>query len=199
MGKLKGFWVGALIAGASAAPAFAQQQATGPFGPGTTICGSDVAPPVSQPPAGSSAVVYLLGPCWEAQGNQTVIEPATYLYYIHLRPSSPTTGVWIPYNENAEKQILQDFHDLWGTGFLDNLWIESQDYRFANGVIGKVLTYHMEERQRVKIVDYTGSKQLELTKIDEKLKDANLTIRLDTFIDAGLVRKVAGVVRDMMK
>ena len=57
----------------------------------------------------------------------------------------------------------------------------------------------MEERQRVKIVDYVGSKKLETTKIDEKLKEANAQIRLDTFIDPGLVRKVEGIVRDMLR
>ena len=57
----------------------------------------------------------------------------------------------------------------------------------------------MEERQRVKIVDYVGSKKIETSKIEEKLKDANAEVRLDTFIDPGLVRKVEGIVRDMMK
>src|SRR5207249_2956389 len=60
-------------------------------------------------------------------------------------------------------------------------------------------TYNMEERQRVKIVDYVGSKKLETSKIDEKLKEANAQIRLDTFIDPGLVRKVSGIVRDMLR
>ena len=57
----------------------------------------------------------------------------------------------------------------------------------------------MEERQRVKIVDYVGSKKVETSKIDEKLKEDNAQIRLDTFIDPGLIRKVEGIVRDMMK
>ncbi len=43
----------------------------------------------------------------------------------------------------------------------------------------------MEERQRVKIVDYAGSKKIEPSKIDEKLKEQNAQIRLDTFIDPG--------------
>ena len=55
----------------------------------------------------------------------------------------------------------------------------------------------MEERQRVKIVDYVGSKKVEQSKIDEELKKKDLRIALDSFIDQGLIRKVAGVVRDM--
>src|SRR4029077_8576998 len=81
----------------------------------------------------------------------------------------------------------------------DNLFIDVTDYKFPNGTIGKIVTYHMEERQRVKIVDYVGSKKIETAKIDEKLKDANAQIRLDTFIDPGLVRKVQGVVQDMLR
>ncbi len=37
----------------------------------------------------------------------------------------------------------------------------SSDYVFSNGVVGKLITYDMEERQRVKIVDFVGSKKLE--------------------------------------
>src|SRR5205814_3152851 len=100
---------------------------------------------------------------------------------------------------SSEKTIEDDFHRLWNTNFLDNLFVESNDYKFPNGTVGKVIVYNMEERQRVKIVDYVGSKKIETSKIDEKLKDANAQIRLDTFIDPGLVRKVEGIVRDMMK
>ena len=47
----------------------------------------------------------------------------------------------------------------------------------------------MEERQRVKNVDYVGSKKVERAKIEEKLKELNTGIRLDTFIDPALIRK----------
>ena len=95
--------------------------------------------------------------------------------------------------------MLDDFRRLWNTNFLDDLSIDVQDYTFANGVIGKVVTYNLEERQRVKIVDFTGSKKIDTSKIDETLRTANASIRLDTFIDPGLIRKVEGILRDMMK
>ena len=50
--------------------------------------------------------------------------------------------------------MRDDFTRLWNTNFLDNLSIETLDYTFSNGVIGKIVIYNMEERQRVKIVDY---------------------------------------------
>src|SRR5207237_4220624 len=125
----------------------------------------------------------------------------TYLYYIQLKDklSKPSQNVWVAYDDAIEKIILDDFKRLMATNFLDNLWIDVRDYTFSNGVVGKIVTYNMEERQRVKIVDYVGSKKIETTKIDEKLKEANAIIRLDTFIDPGLVRKVEGIVRDMLK
>ena len=176
-----------------AAPAAAQAPL-----PTVTVCGVQ-ARPSAQPPAGSQPVVLFIAPCFEAQGNQSVIEPQTYLYYIQLKQSRPSEGVWIPYDDGSEKLIEDDFHRLWNTKFLDNLWIDVSDYKFPNGTVGKIVTYNLEERQRVKIVDYVGSKKVEVSKINERLKDANAEVRLDTFIDPGLVRKVAGVVRDMMK
>ena len=50
----------------------------------------------------------------------------------------------------------------------------------------------------IKIVDYTGSKQIESTKIDEKLKEENVSIRLDSFVDDALIRRVEGIVKRMM-
>ncbi len=192
-----------VLAGAlllSSAAAFAQQPAA-PAAPagGQTICGQPVPAPLALPPAGSGPVVYLIAPCFEAQENQALVDLQTYLYYIQTKRSQPSQGIWIPYDESAENSIREDFKRLWATNFLDNLSISVDDYTFSNGVVGKLLTYQMEERQRVKIVDYTGSKKLETSKIDEKLKEANAQIRLDTFIDPALIRKIEGVIRDMMK
>jgi outer membrane protein insertion porin family len=185
----------------SALPALAQQASPAAPAPAApiTVCGQPVGAPPSEPPAGSTPVIYLIAPCWEAQGNQTLVEAATYLYYIQTRPSRPSENAWVPFDEAAEKTIHEDFLRLWNTGFLDNLSVNSRDYTFSNGVVGKIITYDMEERQRVKIVDYKGSKQIEESKIDEKLKELKMEIRTDSFIDAGLIRNVAGVVQSFMK
>src|SRR5262245_59432540 len=184
----------------AAAPPAAAAAAAGQLElPPIPFCGQQAAAPRAQPPAGSPPVVLAFGPCFEGQGGTSVIEPQTYLYYIELKQSRPSEGVWVPYDDKSEKTIEEDFHRLWNTNFLDNLFVEANDYKFPNGTVGKVVTYNMEERQRVKIVDYVGSKAVETSKIDEKLKDANAQIRLDTFIDPGLVRKVSGIVRDMLR
>jgi outer membrane protein insertion porin family len=191
----------ALASGASAAAAQSAPQAAAQRQaielPTATVCGQQ-ARPAAQPPANTGPVVLFIAPCFEAQGNASVVELQTYLFYIQLKASRPSEGVWLPYDGTAEKAIEDDFHRLWNTNFLDNLWIDVSDYKFPNGSIGKIVTYNMEERQRVKIVDYVGSKAVETSKIDEKLKEANAQIRLDTFIDPGLVRKVQGIVADML-
>ncbi|HUR34206.1 MAG TPA: outer membrane protein assembly factor BamA [Vicinamibacterales bacterium] len=187
----------------STATARAQQPAAAPPAQvepgGATICGQQVPPPRALPPAGSGPVVYLIAPCFEAQGNVSLVDYSTYLYYIQTKASQPSQNIWVPYNDDTETSIRDDFKRLWGTNFLDNLSIDVEDYTFANGVIGKLITYDMEERQRVKIVDFVGSKKLETSKIDEKLKENNAQIRLDTFIDPALIRKIEGIIRDMMK
>ena len=55
----------------------------------------------------------------------------------------------------------------------------------------------MEERQRIKIVDYVGSNKVDQGKIEEELKKRGIRLNLDSFIDPGLVRRVAGIVREI--
>ena len=130
--------------------------------------------------------------------NESIIEAQTYLYYIQTPLSLPTQGTWVPYNEQTEQSLLADFKRLWATSFLDNLWIETLDVTFPNGVTGKHVIYHMEERPRVKIVDYTGSTKVERTKVDEKMKELGIQLRLDSFLDQSVVKRVQGIVRDLM-
>jgi outer membrane protein insertion porin family len=165
----------------------------------STICDLPIPAPSQLPPAGSPPVVYVMMPCFEKQGGASVIDPNTYIFYMEMRNhvSRPSENRWIPYTEQVEQVALADFRRLWATNFLDDLLINVRDVRFSNGVIGKVIVYDMEERQRVKIVDYVGSQQVDTSKIDEKLKEVGVTIRLDSFIDPGIIRRVAGVVRDL--
>jgi len=162
------------------------------------LCGQPVPTPARMPPAGSPPVILTIAPCFEKQGNISAVEPATYLYYIATRPSVPSQNQWVPYDAAAEDRLRSDFRSLWATNFLDDLSIEVTDYTFSNGVVGKLIKYDIEERQRIKIVDYTGSKQLESTKIDEKLKEESVTIRLDSFVDDALIRRVKGIVKGML-
>ena len=109
------------------------------------------------------------------------------LHQDHTERGRRATSGW-PYNEDA---IAHDFDSLWDTGFLDNLWVEVIDEPFSNGVMGEHVIFHMEERSRVKAVDYAAARtQGRDSKIEDTLRDKGIAIRLDTFVDQATIRKV---------
>ena len=188
----------------SVVSAYAQTPAAAPSAQGipalpTTICDLPVPAPATLPPDGSEPVFYQLMLCFQKQGGAPVVEANTYLYYIELknRVSSARDKRWVPYDEAVEQTAREDFKRLWATNFLDDLSIEVHDVRFQNGVIGKVVVYNMEERQRVRIVDYAGNEKVDQNKIEDRLKEKGITIRADTFLDPGTLRGVAGAVREL--
>ena len=186
------------------APAEQQKQTPAPSAPQpgvlplpAVVCGQQVPSPASPPPAGSGPIFYGYMLCFEKQGGSPVIDANTYVYYIQARPSNSRENRWTPYDEALEETLVGDFRRLWATNFLDDLAVDVRDVRYANGVMGKLAIFNMEERQRVKIVDYVGSNKVDHSAIDEKLKEKGITIRLDSFIDPGMVRRVTGVVREL--
>jgi len=193
--------VAALMAAVGSSPALAQASnpAAAENNP-ATACGLPIPAPASLPPAGSPPVLFQIVPCFAKQGGSPVVEPETYLYYMKLVPmvSRPSQGMWTPWNEVTEQTAKEDFTRLWGTNFLDDLSIDTQDYVFSNGVIGKIVLYNMEERQRVKNVTYEGSKNIDRTKITEQLKEKGIELRLDSFLDENTLHRVETVLRGMM-
>ena len=187
-----------LVVGASVALAQSLPPAGTATQAATTICGAPVPEPANLPPAGSGPVVYFIAPCFLAQGNVSSVEPQTYLYYMQLRPSQPSQNIWVPWDEQAQRTAIADHSRLWATNFLSNLSIEATDYTFSNGVIGKLVTYNMEERQRVKIVNYDGTSAIDRADIDEQLRARGIEMRLDAFVDDGTIRRIETVLRNMM-
>jgi outer membrane protein insertion porin family len=154
------------------------------------------APQAPMPPAGSGPIFRSLAPRCEPE-NVCLVEPMTYLYYIETRPSAGSEGRWVPWSDAIAESLRRDFNRLWATNFLDDLSIEVIDGTYPNGVPAKDVVIHMYERQRVKIVDYQGSKRVDTSAIEEKLRELGIGIRIDTFIDPPTIRRVAGVVRDL--
>lgn len=164
-------------------------------GTAALIAAADAQAAVSMPPEGSPPVVRTIQIAFPAQGNVPSIEPSTYLFYISTRPSSSQENVWREYDE---QQVLDDFRNLWATGFLDDLTIEYNDEPYPNGVIGRNIIYNMEERERVRVVEFEGSEELDRSKIEEALTQAEAAIQLDTFIDTALIQKAKTIVRVML-
>jgi outer membrane protein insertion porin family len=168
-----------------------------------TACGTPVGAPAALPPAGSPPFIWTLELCFDRQGNTSTVENETYLYWIKLPVSLPSQGTFVPYDEAAEDLMRSDFKSLWNTKFLEDLSIEVTDHTFENGVVGKMVVYRMEERERVKIVDYRNTKGdsisiIKRSDVDEKLREKNIEVRLDSFLDEGSIRRVEGVLREMM-
>jgi outer membrane protein insertion porin family len=165
----------------------------------TTPCNNEYVPRAA-PPDGSGPVALVMELCFEKQGGSPTIDPETYYYYINYEEqvSTPSAGDWKPYTDVTEQTIRDDFKRLWSQNFLEDLSIEAVDYRFPNGVIGKVVTFHMEERERVKVITYEGTKQLDRTKIEEQLRDRGIAIPADSLLDERKIRQVENVVREMM-
>ena len=190
------------------APANPAQVTAPPADGQPTLCGQILPPPANLPPTTIGPILYYIGPCFEKQGGSPSVEAATYLYYMQSQAqlSLPSQNIWKPYTDQTEQIILDDFKRLMATGFLDDLSIDVEDYHFSNGVIGKVVAYNMEERQRIKNVDYVSVADgksynkdgLDRTKFEEHLRDLTITIRLDTFVDSATEAKVANAVREML-
>ena len=190
-----------LILAVSGASAFAAQDAQAPAPaqpPAQAAAPTNNCPAATRPPAPGGGTVICTTELRFHPINESIIEAQTYLYYIQTPLSRPAEGVWTPYNEQTEESLREDFKRLWATNFLDNLWIETLDGTLPNGVPGKRVIYHLEERPRVKIVDYTGSTKVERTKIDEKMKELGISLRLDSFLDQSVVRRVQGLVKSFM-
>jgi hypothetical protein len=136
-------------------------------------------------------------PDFPTPDNISSVEPETYLYYVKLKPSQPSKNEWVPFNEDTVELVREDFQRLWKTGFLDDLRIEADDYVFSNGVVGKVISYHAEERARIRLIQYE-TEILDRSKIDDKLKEVGIDLHSDGFLDQAVVARVSKVLRDLL-
>ncbi len=118
----------------------------------------------------------------EIAGNQ-FLQRETLLFYVSSKPGEPFD----------ERKLREDFKRLWDTGFLNDLRIEAVD-----GPRGKLVTFVVEERKRIQIVDYRGSKELTSSTIEDELKKRDAQIKIDTFYDPAKARKVEAIVKEML-
>jgi outer membrane protein insertion porin family len=166
--------------------------------PPETVCGLPVPAPASSPDPARGPVIVALLLCFDTQGGASSIDPATYLYYVHLRPSESSRGLWRVFDDDAERAARDDFARLWATGFLDDLAIETVPYPFANGAHGLVVVYKLRERPRVKLVEYDGLQRVGQSDVLDALKEHGLSIRLDAFLDPPQLRRAVTVIRELL-
>jgi len=154
---------------------------------------SSIEPAGAKPPAGSP-LIYRCAQFLFHPKNESLVERDTYQYYMKYPPSVAELGRWVPYKQES---VIADGANLWKTGFLDNYWIEEIDAPFDNGVKAIQVVFHMEERPRLKGVEYIGSKKVEVSKIEDAMKAKGITLQVDSFLDMASIRRVQGVIKEL--
>ena len=155
--------------------------------------------PAPLPPPDSPTLFTTIQILAPTQGNVLSVEGETYLYYMEIDDyvSQPSQGRWTPYDETIEQVLLGDFQRLWGTGFLTDLTIEIVDDPYPNGVQGRRAIFVMEERERVRIVNFEGSEEYDRAEIDQAMDSVGIELRLDSRIGPGVIRRTEGLLREM--
>jgi outer membrane protein insertion porin family len=118
----------------------------------------------------------------DVQGSQ-FLQKETLLFYVSTKAGERLD----------ERRLKDDFRRLWDTGFLDDMRVDVLD-----GERGKNIVFTVKERKRIQIVDYRGSKALTTSNIEDKLKEKEAAIRLDSFYDPAKARRVEAIIREML-
>jgi outer membrane protein insertion porin family len=150
-------------------------------------------PPLSSPPLYRCAEI-VLHPV-----NETMLDPSTYGRQLRAPWSRPSEGYWAPYTEES---VRADFWNLWNTGFLEDLRIEVIDEPYRNGVPGKHVVFHLEERSRLKLVSYEpadphAALKVDVSRIEKELRDRHITLQIDGFVDQATIARANAVVREL--
>ena len=113
------------------------------------------------------------------------LDKETFLFYVSTKPG----------DRYDEKRLKDDFRRVWDTGFVEDLLLDVR----PGSQPGKVVVYFVvDERSRIQIIDYRGSKALTTTNIEEELKKREAEIKIDTFYDLGKARRVETILREML-
>ncbi len=115
--------------------------------------------------------------------NNRFLDKETFLFYVSTKAG----------DRYDEKRLKDDFRRVWDTGFVKDLLLDVRD-----GQKGKIVTFVVDERQRIQIIDYRGSKALTTTTIEEELKKREAEVKIDTFYDIGKARRVESILREML-
>lgn len=193
-------WCAGLLVAAGVGPAFAAAgQEEGRRPPAAFEAAAGQLPRSPLPPDDSPELLRTVELAFPTQGNVSSVDAQTYLYYMEIpnHRSLPSQDKWVPYTPETEQIIRDDFRRLWDTGFLNDLWIEVVDEEWENGVVGKRVIFNFEERERVKFVTFEGSDEVDRGDIDTAMQENGLAIRVDSFLDLGMIKRVKGLVQFM--
>ena len=139
--------------------------------------------------AQSDALVREVDVTFPSEPNGSFVDRDTYLYYIRTRAGQPFD----------QRLIAEDVKRLWNTAFLEDISVDVSDAPSENGVVGKRVVFRLEERRRIRIVEYIGSKAIVRRDIDRKLADLNTQIAVDSLVDAARIKRVEDILRGLLR
>jgi outer membrane protein insertion porin family len=119
----------------------------------------------------------------EVEGNR-YLRTDTLSYYISTKAG----------DRYDELRLKEDFQRLWDTGFLDDMSLEVLD-----GQSGKVVIFHVQERKRIQLVDYRGSKAATRKEIEERLKDKDADLKIDSFYNDTQAKRADAVIKALLE
>ena len=92
-----------------------------------------------------------------------------------------------------EERLREDFRSLWATGFFEDIRLDVSD-----GSSGKLVKVVLKENRLIAVVEWKLSRKVKQGDIDEKLKEAQVSLSAFSYYSPAKARKVEGVVRDML-
>ena len=133
--------------------------------------------------------------------NETIID-RRHLQLLHQDAADRTRARTSVVARTTRTRVKADFWNLWRTSFLDNLWIEVIDEPFENGVAAKHVIFHIEERSArqgrgLRRQGKAPRRTVDISKIEDTLRDKNVHVSLDSFVDEATIRQVKGVIREI--
>lgn len=91
------------------------------------------------------------------------------------------------------QKLKDDFQALWGTGFFENIRIESE-----NGENGKIVRLILAENPLISSVTYKTGKKVKESDITEKLQGSNIILQAFSYYSPAKIRKVKKIITDML-
>lgn len=116
-------------------------------------------------------------------GNRLIPE-STILYYVQTKANDP-------YNED---QILRDYRSLLNTDFFTDARVVVED-----GEIGKIIIFEVQERPRIRAIEYRGMKSFKESDVLEKFRDMRVGLTVDSPFDEAKIPKARRAFRQLLE
>lgn len=116
------------------------------------------------------------------EGNKKVSRD-TVLFYMRSREG----GVY------TVKRLREDFKSLWGTGFFEDIKIDSED-----GEKGKVVSIKLKEHKLISTIMYKTGKKITESDIVEKLQENNIVLMPFSHFSPVKIKRVERIIKEML-